>query len=88
MGVRRRQCKTCPFREGGDHRLRERIKGTVLTEASQLCHSEGPQGRPNTLLCRGARDWQLMILHRMGFLAAPTDAAWAARVKSTLRRRK
>lgn len=76
------------FRDGGDEELRERVKGTVLTEASQLCHSAGPQGRPNTELCRGARNWQLLILHRMGFLAAPTDAAWAAQVKKTLRRRK
>jgi hypothetical protein len=49
-----------------------------MTEGSQVCHSTGwPKG---TRLCRGARDFQTQALYRMGFLSAPTDEAWMAKM--------
>jgi hypothetical protein len=43
-----------------------------MSEASQLCH-----GTDNKTLCRGARDVQITIFHRLGVLAEPTDKCWA-----------
>lgn len=69
-------CHTCPFGPNGDHDLRARIESRLLT-VSQTCHSTGAvHGAPDTYVCRGARDWQQMILYRLGFLEAPTDEAW------------
>ncbi|MBW4595507.1 MAG: hypothetical protein KME46_22030 [Brasilonema angustatum HA4187-MV1] len=79
--VMKAKCATCPFRtnESGRHPAPEvvtRIQQTVLTEASQLCHHPRQSGKPENHLCRGARDFQLQIFYRMGFLPAPTDEAW------------
>lgn len=83
MPVMKEQCKTCPFRDGGDPRLRARIEQDVLTKASQTCHSTGVMHgkRYDTHLCRGARDFQLTIFYRLGVIEAPTDEAWAKAVK-------
>src|ERR1700752_2316093 len=82
--VMQRQCPTCPFRvnEKGRHAdpvLVARIEEQCLTEASQICHHPALSGRKETHLCRGARNFQLQIFYRLGFLKAPTDAAWRAR---------
>ena len=70
-------CKTCPFGPKGDHGVRANVERRVLTKGSQICHSTGwPQG---THLCRGARDLQLTVFYRLGFLSTPTDEAWAAK---------
>lgn len=86
------KCPTCPFGENGDSGLRAMVETRVMTEASQTCHSTGvAHGRPDTHICRGARDYQLMLFFRMGFISAPTDAAWAAKwaeVKSGTSRQK
>lgn len=55
---------------------------SALHERSRICHSTGNSvilGRTGKAprLCRGARDVQLQIFHRMGLIAAPTDKAWA-----------
>jgi len=75
------QCSTCPFRVDAsgrhpDPQLVSRIQLRCLTEASQICHHPRLQGKPETHLCRGARDYQLQIFHRLGLLDTPTDAAW------------
>ena len=80
MPIMAQRCSTCPFNPDGDQELRSKIMQRVVTEASQTCHSTGVMhGRPDTHLCRGARDFQLEYLHRIGFLAEPTDACWAAK---------
>ena len=71
------KCATCPFREGGDIELRNRVLQRTILQASQICHHQALSGRKQTHLCRGARDEQLTILHRMGLIAEPTDAAFA-----------
>jgi hypothetical protein len=82
MPVMPASCKTCPFGPDGDPVLRAKIEHRVIVEASQTCHSTGvalDPPRPDTHLCRGARDHQLQFFHRIGFLDEPTDAAWERR---------
>jgi len=84
--VRKRQCATCPFREdvngrSVDPELRGKVEARVLTEASQICHHPVLYGKKEFELCRGARNFQLMFFHRIGFLDAPTDEAWEAKRK-------
>ena len=71
-----KRCKSCPFREGGDLKTRERVMVRCMTEASQICHHPSLFGEKETHLCRGARDYQKQIFHRMGLLKDETDEAW------------
>ena len=79
--VMKKKCATCPFRENeqgryNDPQLVNRIKTDVLTEVSQICHHPRLDGKEETHLCRGARDFQLEIFHQIGFLDAQTDESW------------
>jgi hypothetical protein len=79
--VMKRSCPTCPFgiMEGGrrrDEQLCARIEAQALGTASQICHHRSLHGKPENSLCRGARNFQLMIFHRLGVIAEPTDKAW------------
>ena len=85
--VMKAKCATCPFRtdERGrypDPRLISRIQQQCLNDASQICHHPELEGKPQTHLCRGARDFQLDIFHRLGVIDAPTDAAWQEKQRS------
>lgn len=71
MDVNKTFCKTCPFAPDGDEVLAETVKGRIGLAQSQYCH-----GTDNRTLCRGARNWQLLILHRLGYIEAATDAAF------------
>lgn len=71
MPVNKTRCKTCPFNDDGCISIRTRVQGQVLSTASQLCH-----GTENKTLCRGARDFQIQIFFRMGFLREESDQAW------------
>lgn len=76
-------CPTCPFRRGSPYEyLVPALTQSALTEASRECHQTGSNGvnhrtgkKPK--LCRGARDLQLNLFYRLGFIEAPTDQAWA-----------
>lgn len=74
-------CGTCPFRDGSPYEfLRADLTASALTEASRICHSTGSNGvnhrtGKKPLLCRGARDLQLQMFFRLGFIDAPTDEA-------------
>lgn len=70
-------CPSCPFRDDGDIQLRNRVLGRTILQASQICHHPAMHGKKQTHLCRGARNEQLTILHRLGMLSEPTDAAFA-----------
>lgn len=74
------KCKTCPFRdENKCTGVAESVTKRVLSSGSQICHSTGwPKG---THLCRGARDVQLDVMHKLGVIESPTDAAWEAKRK-------
>lgn len=76
MPVMRRKCSTCPFGPNGAKNVRATVEARLLT-VSQTCHSTGAaHGRRDTHICRGARDFQLKIMHGLGVISAPTDAAW------------
>jgi hypothetical protein len=74
--VRAKQCATCPFRTNKDPQLVARIQKQCLTEASQICHHPALHDEKEFELCRGARNFQLEIFHRLGVIKAPTDEAW------------
>lgn len=78
------KCASCPFREGGDIELRNRVLGRTILQASQICHHPRLHGKKQTHLCRGARDEQLTILYRMGLIPEPTDAAFEETSKRIL----
>lgn len=70
-------CSTCVFTPGAfdlaPGRLEE-IKGYLIAGRAHVCHSPGPAAH-RRLVCRGGRDFQLLMWHRMGIIAAPTDGA-------------
>jgi hypothetical protein len=68
-------CASCPFARR-DHELANRVLGRTIFKASQICHHPTLAGKPETHLCRGARDVQLTILHRMRLIDEPTDEAF------------
>lgn len=82
------KCSTCPFREGSPHAyLAPTLTESALGNAPRICHSTGSNnaihkrtGR-KPALCRGARDIQLRYFAAIKFITAPTDEAWAAKVK-------
>lgn len=71
MPLNKVKCETCPFRGEGCPEVRSKVEQRVLTQASQVCH-----GTCNKTLCRGARDFQLQIFHRLGLLKEATDECW------------
>lgn len=86
LSVNAEMCGTCPWRDGSPYaHLAAPLAESALSEASRICHSTGSNnginrrtGKPSAL-CRGARDLQLRAFAAMGFIAAPTDAAWSAK---------
>lgn len=86
LPVRKAKCKTCPFRAGGWTHVRELLEQRALTEGSPICHSTGKAlvrhggKRLKAHICRGARDFQLTIFHRLGVIEKPTDEAWQKRL--------
>lgn len=74
--VRKTMCETCPFRANGDKQLAGIVLERTLLKASQICHHHALHGEEAHELCRGARNEQLTLLHRMGLIDAPTDAAF------------
>lgn len=80
------KCASCPFREGGDLELRNKVLGRTILQASQICHQPRIHGKKETHLCRGARDEQLTILYRLGFIPEPTDKAFADVSREVLER--
>jgi hypothetical protein len=88
MPVNKTMCATCPFRIGSPYAyLLHDLKHSALTQSSRICHSTGSNnainrrtGKP-AALCRGARDAQLQMFHKLGFLSEPTDEAWDAKCR-------
>lgn len=86
--TRATMCATCPWRHGSPYAyLRADLERSALTANSRICHSTGSNnainkrtGKPERL-CRGARNSQLHMMHGIGFITAPTDAAWNAKCR-------
>lgn len=78
--VMKKRCPTCPFGEKGERdrspEIADMVRTRCMKEASQICHHSRLHGKKETHLCRGARDFQLEIFHRLGVIAEPTDEAW------------
>ena len=75
-------CATCVFAEGNPAGLRpgraDEIRAMVIGGTNQLCHeARTKSGRQARVVCRGGRDFALMMWHRLGILPEPTDAALA-----------
>lgn len=81
--VMKTKCVTCPFGPNGDRQVRTSVESRLL-QASQNCHHPRAKGKRETHLCRGARDWQLQVMHRLGVIAEPTDQAWDVATKKPL----
>lgn len=83
MRVRRSKCASCIFRrpEDGGCELsegrRQEIQQYLLQGTNQLCHHDD-----NETICRGGREFQLQIWHRLGVIKAPTDAALREAMKA------
>lgn len=71
MPLNKVKCHSCPFGEDGADFIRETVESRAL-KCSQICH-----GTNNKTLCRGSRDYQITLLHRMGLLNEPTDECFA-----------
>lgn len=69
--VNKVRCETCPFSDGGCLPVRAKVEQRAMTEGSQMCHSTD-----NKTLCRGARDFQIQMFFRMGFLKEESDKCW------------
>ncbi len=76
--VMKSRCTSCPFNPKGDRQVRAMVEARSLKEGSQICHHPRLYGKKETHLCRGARDHQLVIFHRLGIIKSATDRAWAA----------
>ena len=95
MKVMPEKCATCPFRVGSPYAyLLHDLKHCALTQASRICHSTGSNnainrrtGKPQAL-CRGARDVQLQMFYKLGFLPEPTDKAWDEKIAEINNERK
>jgi hypothetical protein len=89
MKVQPNKCATCPWQAGSPYAdLREQLEERALGHESRVCHSTGSNnainrqtGKPE-MICRGARDVQLHMLWRLGFLSEATDAAWDAKCRA------
>lgn len=73
--VNEQQCYSCPFNETSNRlplpieRMNE-IYGYLANGTNHMCHSTSDE-----TVCRGGRNFQLQILHRMGLITEPTDNA-------------
>ena len=83
MPTRAHHCPTCPFLDTGWTHVRALLTERALTGATPICHSTGEgalvKSQGPHQLCRGARDLQIQFFYRLGFLDAPTEAAWEAK---------
>jgi hypothetical protein len=82
LKVNKQMCATCPWQKDSPYAdLIPMLLDSAFSQASRICHCTGSNAiNENTgkieRLCRGARDAQLDLLYKRGFLAAPTDEAW------------
>ncbi|MBS3951902.1 MAG: hypothetical protein KGZ88_03020 [Methylomicrobium sp.] len=87
--VMKGKCPTCPFSKDENGReaapdIADMVRRRCLTEASQICHHPRLHGKKEDHLCRGARDFQLEVFHRIGLLDTPTDEAWEKKSREIL----
>lgn len=82
LPVMSKRCESCPFNDDGCKSIRQMVMDRSL-EMSQTCHSTGVvHGKEDTHLCRGARDYQIELMYRLGVIESPTDEAWDKKRKA------
>lgn len=81
--VMKKMCSTCPFhlKHEGQVEIAIMVMERCITTASQICHHPRLSGKAETHICRGAREYQKKIFHRLGVISAPTDEAWDKAVR-------
>ncbi len=84
--VMKQKCATCPFNtedkgRHNDPELVDKIKQRILSQTSQICHHPVLSDKEESHLCRGARDYQIEIFKRIGFLEEATNEAWEKKRK-------
>lgn len=81
MKPQNKKCKICLFRTDEKGRYLEpkavrKLEVGLVSQNSLICHSTMDKSKNKKLICRGARDYQLTIFHRLGVIDEPTDEAW------------
>ncbi len=75
-------CASCPFEGAEPISLAAtslgKIRSYLLAGQNHLCHSD----RSNHTVCRGGRNYQLQMWHRLGLIEVPTDEALARAMKA------
>ena len=74
LDVQPTKCETCPFRIN-NKQLIAKITNKVLSSSNHICHNH------DTKICRGSRDLQIEVFHRLRVLEAPTDEAYKQALK-------
>ena len=69
LDVQPERCKTCPWRVGNQE-LITKITAKVLNHSNHICHNH------DTKVCRGSRDVQIQVFHRLGVLEVPTHQGY------------
>jgi hypothetical protein len=87
LPVMKTNCPSCPWTPGSEFAdLVPYLTECATSTSSRICHCTGKNsvkgntGMPERL-CRGARDVQLQFFYGMGYISAPTDEAWDAKVE-------
>lgn len=68
------QCKSCPFQADGIKLGIEKmseIREYLVRGVNHFCHSD----TTHHAICRGGRNYQLEIWHRLSIIKEPTDGA-------------
>ena len=81
-------CKNCVLHP--DHKkrihLREKkfveIQEEALSGTNQICHNS-PEGENK--ICRGVRDYQIMIFHRLGYINEETEESLLEKMEQMLK---
>lgn len=87
LPVQPAMCGSCIFRtDGKATELRpgrlDEIKGYLAQGVPHVCHHAHVTGCGEERTCRGGRDYQLGLWHRMGMIDAATDEALAAKMQA------
>lgn len=67
-------CRSCPFGNEPIALTADRLQAIqtyLIQGTNHFCHSDPD----NKTICRGGRNFQLNIWHRLGMIAEPTDEA-------------
>ena len=79
--VNKERCKTCIFHDDQEIITQERqaeIQTYLLTGKNHVCHTTNK-------ICKGGRDFQLQMFHRLGFIEKPTNDALYKKIDEVMK---